>query len=387
MNERSAYLELTVLSGILKDPVLAAYRSFRNGDITARATFLHELFEHGAENNFSEYVKELVIHDENAFSRACAAGGNISPYLKRAYICDLAEIGRALEFSSPDFNMGKPSAPLVNWDEKAANLLYSFYQSSGCGKFIATAEFRWTAEDELIPVRSPSTLSLSDLKGYEHEKAQVYDNLENFVRGLPYSDMLLYGDRGTGKSSTVHAMVKNFFPQKLRLVEIAKEDVGHLPKLKSFLAAIPLRFLVFIDDFSLSEHDDRISSLKTALQGSAEGHADNVMIVATSNRRHIVDESVSARENSMHREENEQELLSLSDRFGITVLFSATNKEEYLRIVHALAEEDGVLLSGDALDAVAERWALVRGGRSPRRARQLVDYLIARQKKEKPIEI
>ena len=137
----------------------------------------------------------------------------------------------------------------------------------------------------------------------------------------------------------------------------------------------------------MSEHDDRISSLKTALQGSAEGHADNVMIVATSNRRHIVEESVSARENSMHREENEQELLSLSDRFGITVLFSATNKEAYLKIVRALASEDGVLLSGDALDAVAERWALVRGGRSPRRARQLVDYLIARQKKEKPIEI
>lgn len=387
MNEQTSYLELTVLTGILQDPALSAFRAYRNGDLSARAGFLHELFERGAENNFSEYVKELVIHDENAFSRACAAGGNISPYLKRAYICDLAEIGRALDFSSPDFNMGKPSAPLVNWDEKAANLLYSFYQSSGYGKFISSAEFCWTAEDELIPVRSPSALSLGDLKGYEHEKAQVYDNLENFVRGLPYSDMLLYGDRGTGKSSTVHAMVKNFFPHKLRLVEIAKENVGHLPKLKSYLSSIPLRFLVFIDDFSLSEHDDRISSLKTALQGSAEGHADNVMIVATSNRRHIVEESVSARENSMHREENEQELLSLSDRFGITVLFSATNKETYLKIVRALASEDGVLLSGDALDAVAERWALVRGGRSPRRARQLVDYLIARQKKEKPIEI
>ena len=387
MNEQTSYLELTVLSGILQNPALSAFRAYRNGDLSARAAFLHELFERGAENNFSEYVKELVIHDENAFSRACAAGGNISPYLKRAYICDLAEIGRALDFSSPDFNMGKPSAPLVNWDEKAANLLYSFYQSSGYGKFISSAEFCWTAEDELIPVRSPSSLSLGDLKGYEHEKAQVYDNLENFVRGLPYSDMLLYGDRGTGKSSTVHAMVKNFFPHKLRLVEIAKENVGHLPKLKSYLSSIPLRFLVFIDDFSLSEHDDRISSLKTALQGSAEGHADNVMIVATSNRRHIVEESVSARENSMHREENEQELLSLSDRFGITVLFSATNKETYLKIVRALASEDGVLLSGDALDAVAERWALVRGGRSPRRARQLVDYLIARQKKEKPIEI
>ena len=387
MNEQTSYLELTVLSGILKDPVLSLFRAYRNGDVSARAPFLHELFERGAETNFSEYVKELVIRDENAFSRACAAGGNISPYLKRAYICDLAEIGRSLEFSSPDLNVGKPSAPLMSWDEKAANLLYSFYQSSGYGKFISAAEFRWTEEDELIPVRSPSSITLHDLKGYEHEKAQVFDNLENFVRGLPYSDMLLYGDRGTGKSSTVHAMVKNFFPQKLRLVEIAKENVGHLPKLKSFLAAIPLYFLVFIDDFSLSEHDDRISSLKTALQGSAEGHAENVMIVATSNRRHIVDESVSARENSLHREENEQELLSLSDRFGITVLFSATNKQTYLSIVRALAEEDGVLLSGEALDAAAERWALLRGGRSPRRARQFVDYLIARQKKEKPIEL
>lgn len=384
MNQQP-YLNLTVLSGILNDPLISAFFNYRTEKTEAsRARFLHELFEKNAENNLAEYIKTVVLQDENAFSRACAGGKEISKYLKRAYIADLEAIGHALDFTSEDFRVGKSTAPIKSWDEKAASLLNGFYQSNGYGSFISHAEFRFQ-NGVLSPVQSPSSLTLSDLKGYEKEKQEVYDNIESFVRGLPYSDMILYGDRGTGKSSTVHAMVKFFFSQKLRLIEVAKEEISCIPDLKATLSRIPLRFLIFIDDFSLREHDDRISCLKTALQGSAEGNVNNVMIVATSNRRHIVDESVSTRENSLHANENEQELLSLSDRFGIAVLFSTTGKQAYLDIVRTLAQEECLTFTQSELDSLAERWALLRGGRSPRRARQLVGYLVACKKKGKEI--
>lgn len=377
MNELTNF-QLTVLSGILQDPLVASFIRYRSEkSAQTRSTFLYHLFEKKAENNLSEYVKNIVLEDENAFSRASSAGQEMSTYLKQAYIADLEMIGRALDFESDDFCVGKSTAPIKSWDEKAANLLNGFYQSNGYGQFISHSEFRYQKE-KISTVQSPSSVTLDDLKEYESEKQTVYDNIENFVRGLPYSDMILYGDRGTGKSSTVHAMANFFFPQKLRLIEVAQEDISFIPDLKAYLSEIPLKFLIFIDDFSLSEHDERISKLKTALQGSAEGNTNNVMIVATSDRRYIVGDNTIT---------NEQELLSLSDRFGISVPFSTTDKQTYLDIVHALAKDEGLSLTEKELDSLAESWALVRGGRSPRRARQLIGYLVACRKKGKEIKI
>ena len=219
------------------------------------------------------------------------------------------------------------------------------------------------------------------------KKKEVRDNFENFLAGLPYADMLLYGDRGTGKSSTVHAMINLFSDKKLRLVEIDKENILTLPALKSMLASVPMKFVVFIDDFSLRENDDRVSTLKAALQGSMEGNVGNVMIVATSNRRHIVEENFATRMDSVHVGDSEEELLSLSDRFGITVLFASVNKQNYLSIVHAIAEEMKITTPAETLDLLAERWAILRGGRSPRRARQFVDYIYACEQKGVSVEV
>lgn len=383
-SETKTYLNLTVLTGILSDPLIAAFADYRNGKTEqTRARFLHELFEKKAEENFAAYVAKVVLYDENAFSRACAAGDKISLHLQKAYIGDLKEIGSALDMKAEDFTLGSPEAPIKSWDDKAANLLYGYYQSYGYGKYINCIRFRYDKKEGIVPYHAPVSVSVEELKGYEREKAAVYDNLENFVKGFPCSDMLLYGDRGTGKSSTVHAMTAQFASQKLRLIEISKEDIADLPKLKELLAAIPLRFLIFIDDFSLGEKDDRISTLKAALQGSGGGRCDNVMIVVTSNRRHLLDESVSNRENSMHRNENEQELLSLSDRFGVTVLFASTDKAQYLKIVHEIAKDMKLDYPKESIDALAERWAIVKGGRSPRRAKQFVGYLVACNKKGK----
>ena len=241
------------------------------------------------------------------------------------------------------------------------------------------------SDGELIPIENPSRITLAELKGYTLEKRTIESNILSFLHGLPYGNMLLYGDRGTGKSSTVHAMLNRYFESGLRIVELNKENMLDLPKLRQILSSNPLRFIIFIDDLSLNEGDDKISGLKAALEGSVAGKTDNTMIVATSNRRHIVKESLSDRENSVHVNDSLQEQLSLSDRFGITVLFSSTGKAEYLSIVAGLCADYKIEYNEHIAD-LAERWALSKGGRSPRRARQFADLALSCIKKHEEID-
>lgn len=371
---------LTVLRGILTDPLM---RAFAESD---RQTFLSLLYECGAEENFTAYLENAVLTDENPFSKLCASGKTPSSYLTEAFIADLKELKSALDAATPiGYAKGSGNAMFGNWDAETADTLSRYYASNGFGRYLFHKAFRFEC-GEPVPIAFPSAIALSDLKGYEREKEEIENNLESFTAGLPFSDMLLYGDRGTGKSSTVHAFVNRYFSRKLRLVEISKEEIPSLPRLKTKLASVPMFFIIFIDDFSLAETDERISLLKASLQGSMEGHVENVMIVATSNRRHIVDERFDSRRDSVHRNDNEQELLSLSDRFGLTVLFSPTNKESYLSIVRELAADAQLRLQEEELFFLAERWALIKGGRSPRKARQFIDFASSREKRGLKIE-
>lgn len=382
--------QLTVFYGILQNPLVSAFAEAVKQPQNERAQteFFRKLYAADAQEDFCAYFCNAVLRDENAFARACAEENPLSRYLFAAAVSDLQRIGQALkEWSADDrFNVGRASELFEGWNEKTAERLSAYYRKNGYGKFSEYTAFRYT-EGELVPIQSPSRVSLRDLKGYEREKAEVLDNFENFARGLPFSDMLLYGDRGTGKSSTVHAAVNLYAAQKVRLVELAKEDLLCLPSLKTKLAQIPMKFVLFVDDFSLSEKDERFSTLKAALQGSMEGHAKNVMIAATSNRRHIVEENFDTRRNSVHEVDSEQELLSLSDRFGITVLFSSVGKAEYLAIVSALADDAELTTEKETLFRLAETWALIKGGRSPRRAKQFIDYASACERKHKKIQL
>lgn len=284
------------------------------------------------------------------------------------------------------FAVGKPT-PLFDLslgDEAFIARIKKFYKKYGCGMFIKYRAFGYE-NDELVPVENPSPITLAELKGYEQEKSAIDSNIVSFLKGLPYGNMLLYGDRGTGKSSTIHAMLNKYWSRGLRIVELNKENMLDLPKIRQRLIDNPLKFIIFIDDLSLNESDDKISGLKAALEGSVAGNTSNTMIVATSNRRHIVKENFSDRENSVHVNDSLQEQLSLSDRFGITVLFSSTDKAQYLEIVKKLADDEG-LQTDDELIALAERWALVKGGRSPRRARQFVDLAVSCRKRHAKID-
>lgn len=375
---------LTVLRSILQDRVFGAFIAAKeNADEERTAEFINEVLAAGAENNFTAYVCDRILMDENIFSVCCAAGKTPSDYLKNAYLRDIKVILSYIADYTNDnpalFGTGCAVKPFDREGQQLYIQLKKFYKKYGCGQFIKYRAFGFE-NGELVPVKNPPEITLDDLKGYKNEKSTIDRNIVNFLRGLPYGNMLLYGDRGTGKSSTIHAMLNKYWKNGLRIVELNKENMLDLPKVRQAIMENPLKFIIFIDDLSLNENDDKISGLKAALEGSVSGKTANTMIVATSNRRHIVKENFSDRENSVHFNDSMQEQLSLSDRFGITVMFSSTDKAQYLEIVRNLAADLG--LEADAeLEALAERWALVKGGRSPRRAKQFVELALSCKKR------
>ena len=373
---------LCILRNLLKDEVFGAYNEYLSDGGDNFYGFLNKLYESGYENNFRAYIQKIILTDDNAFARSLASRKNPSRYLKSAYLQDLALINGAIASTETrgKFSLGEYTLPLEDTKENVFKFLADFYAENGYGKFIENAAFTFE-NGGLVPVKNAVKINLAELKDYTEEKQAIDANISAFINNLPCSNMLLYGDKGTGKSSTVHAMLNKYSKKGLRLIDLNTRNMVEIPAVVSVLEGVPLKFILFIDDLALSENDEKITALKTALEGSVSGGAGNVMIVATSNRRHIVKENFSDRQNAVHERDIMEEQLSLSDRFGLTVMFSSTNKEEYLSIVSQLAKDAGILaLEGNELSSLAERWALVKGGRSPRRAKQFVDFVYSRLK-------
>ena len=267
-----------------------------------------------------------------------------------------------------------------HWEDHA-HAIREWARSGGAGPFAEPLAFRWDARRRrLRPVAHPDVQAPDSLYGYEAERAQVVANTERLVAGLPACDVLLYGDRGTGKSSTVKALLPLFADRGLRLVELGRRDLADLPELAERLTDAPQRFIVFVDDLSFEEDDTSYKDAKSALQGGIRARPANVCVYATSNRRHLVRERLSERDPDDPRGGDAvQEKLSLADRFGLTVVFAAPDQELYLRIVRHLAQTRGVTLDPNTLDAEALRWAMWHNGRSGRTARQFVDTLAGPQ--------
>jgi predicted AAA+ superfamily ATPase len=249
--------------------------------------------------------------------------------------------------------------------------------------------FRWEGARDgragrLVPISDPALHDLDDLLGVERALAKLVRNTEQFVAGLPSNHVLLYGERGTGKSSAVRGLLGRFAARGLRIVEVHKSDLLQLPDVLAALRAAPLRFLLFCDDLSFDEGEGGYRELKAALEGSLAAPPENVRIVATSNRRHLLPEKRS--ENQQVRVDEDGELrlgealdekLALSDRFGLVLGFFGFDQDTYLRIVAHLARKAGVEID-DAQRAEALRWALDRSSRSGRTARQFVADLAGR---------
>ncbi len=344
--------------------------------------FLGELYACGGERDLFGCISEIIVCDSNALSFNCANGTEPSDYVKTAFYRDVKTIFSAATRVSADcYALG---AAKYGLDEgiKGFARLSEFYRRNGYGKFIKNKAFRY-ADGELQPIKCTSMTKLENLKGYESEKSAIIFNVENFLNGLPFSDTLLYGDRGTGKSSTVQAILNEYSDRGLRLIQLDKSDIGELDAVRELLRDNPLKFIIFADDLSLDSHTPGLSAFNAALDGSVT-YSPNSMVLATSNRRHLLTESYTERQNDLHPEDAIQDSISLSDRFGLTVLFTAVGKDEYLSIVRQLCEQSGIREKNMA--ALAERWAILKGGRSPRAAKQLCDYAVACERRNLPID-
>ena len=249
----------------------------------------------------------------------------------------------------------------------------------GYGIYAKNKMFYVDEQNTIVPVRNPDRTELSQLVDYKRERQVIIDNTKALLEGKPAANILLTGDAGTGKSSTVKAVANALWQEGLRIIEVRKDQLRAIPKVLDELADNPLKFVLFIDDLSFLKDDDSFNALKAVLEGSVTAKSKNVVIYATSNRRHIIKEKFSDREgDDIHRNDTMQELVSLSERFGIHVTFSKPNKETFLHIVRHLAEENGIDMPKDELELLAERFVLARGGRSARLARQFVDSLLSK---------
>jgi predicted AAA+ superfamily ATPase len=249
--------------------------------------------------------------------------------------------------------------------------------------------FRWDARrgsGRLVPIEAPAHFDLDDLVGVERAVSRLIANVEQFVAGLPSNHVLLFGERGTGKSSAVRGLLARFAGRGLRIVEVHKEDLVELPSVLAALGATKHRFLLFCDDLAFDAGDPHTRELKAALEGSLVAPPENVRIVATSNRRHLLPESVADNRGAglddageLHLGEALEEKLAVSDRFGLVLGFYGFDQATYLAIVDRYARRAGVDVAPELLRREALRWALERASRSGRTARQFVDDFAGRQ--------
>ncbi len=260
--------------------------------------------------------------------------------------------------------------------------LEHYWTRHGTGPFARYRAFRWVHRDGdgyLEPIAHPDPITLADLIGNEREQRLLISNTRHFLAGLPANNVLLYGDAGTGKSSLVKALLNEFAHQGLRLVEVAKEHLADFPRIATCLRNRPEKFIVFVDDLSFEEHETQYKVLKAALEGTVEARPDNVIVYATSNRRHLVRESFHDRhmDADLHSRDTQQEKLSLADRFGLHLTFVTPGQGEFLAIVEGLARRRHLSIDPAVLRKRALQWAQWQGGWTGRTAKQFVDYLTA----------
>ena len=275
-------------------------------------------------------------------------------------------------------------------DEGAVfTLMTDYYRDHGVGMFGLNRAFRIQPEGDGVAfeaINNIDAVTLDDLIGYEAQKKELRQNTEAFVQGRGCNNMLLYGDAGTGKSTSVKAILNEYYDQGLRMIEIYKHQFGLLSKVIARVKNRNYRFMIFIDDLSFEEHEVEYKFLKAVIEGGVETRPGNVMIVATSNRRHLIQETWKDRSDmehngDIHRSDTMEEKLSLAARFGCSICYSNPNRQQYHDIVRGIAARvPGLAMSDEELLAAANRWEIRHGGISGRTAQQFVNYLTGLKK-------
>ena len=373
---------LVIFRDLLSDPVIQRFMNMLEAEDSVSFTATCADFEAGlyeVTDNWSDYLLHAVMNSENVAVRM-KAEGRTSDRIEETLRRELKVLGQAASLTPSDFSLLSP-AVFAGWNNSPCDL-ESVYEArlgevaqKGYGIFADYHVFT-LSQAGLEPVAYPDPQRLSELPGYEPERKKIVANVQALLEGKPAVNMLLYGDAGTGKSSTIKALANEYADRGLRLVEVRKNQLYQIPSLLEHLASMPLKFMIFIDDLSFSYNDDNFAALKAILEGSVSHPAGNTIIAATSNRRHLVKESVSDRFlDDLHENDTRQELLSLSARFGLIVTFQKPDRNRYLYIVQELVKEYGVEIEEEELTSKAETYAIRAGGRSPRVARQFVEQL------------
>ncbi len=342
--------------------------------------FTAELYRHT--DNLTEYIRKTVCESDNLYIRLIAENKPVSPHIAAALEQELA-ILETISRITPQDLAHTYTGFLPQWStteidlnadyaDRAANI-----HKTGYGIYASDHMFI-VKDNHILPIRYPDPQKLSDLYGYETERQKVIANTIALLEGKPAVNVLLYGDAGTGKSSTVKAIVNEYRSQGLRLIEIKKSQLQSIPTLIEELASNPLKFILFIDDLSFAEDDGDFATLKAILEGSAAARTKNIVIYATSNRRHLVRTTFSAREgDEIHLNETIEETISLSARFGLVITFQRPDRDAYFSIVSSLAQEHHLNVPQETLFKGSELHALRSGGRTPRAAKQYIEMLAA----------
>lgn len=380
---------IVVFKNVINDNGIVAFLKLLEYDgtdakefLSLYSNFVSILYE--KTDDLCEYVNELLQNDENIYVKE-SAKGKVSPLLERALLNELA-IFQVLTKITCDDVKGIIDTNIYLPEWKNSNLSVNdeyikkimSIKTTGYGIYAKHRMFLYK-DNDIIPVKYPDPQRLSQMSGYELERQKVIDNTMALIQGKPCNNVLLYGDAGSGKSSTIKAIVNEYYEMGLRLIEIKKNQLYSLPDVIEKLADNPLKFIIFIDDLSFSANDSDFGALKAILEGGVAGKTGNIAIYATSNRRNLVKENFSDRNgDDIHLQDTIQEVMSLSARFGLKITFSKPNKDLYLSIVENLAMQYNIGMAKNELAIQAEAFALRNGGRSPRTAKQFIEYLASK---------
>ena len=382
---------------------------------------IHRLLEMGGNHGFSGnlwhcYLTNLLVNNENTYSRSTEIRGQINGTVNDAVLHDIVIFKELYDYDFTDMTdaLSLDAMKLV-FDYKASteestvyndrirrricdlaetfhndntptqmkDSLTQFYREYGVGRFGLHKAFRVShgTDDEvnIVPILNIAHVKLDDLVGYDIAKQKLIENTEAFVSGRRANNCLLYGDAGTGKSSSIKAIANMYYDRGLRIIEIYKHQFKDLNDVIAQIKNRNYKFIIYMDDLSFEEFEVEYKYLKAVIEGGLEKKPKNVLIYATSNRRHLVNERFSDRDDALHKSDTMQEKLSLVSRFGCTIYFGLPEKKEYQEIVLELAGREGIDMDKEELLLEANKWEVAHGGRSGRCARQFIDYLLGKE--------
>lgn len=393
--------------GCAQEELTYAYCEVYNAWLTAAAQ---------GKGGFARAALEAVLFEESPVAAMCARmdAGRLPYSVMNALGHDLEVLGRLTAIDPAMFMLlceraglsGKLAARLPMWEpalgtpqfdprvdtdmlsREGARRVAAFFRKHGTGLFAACPGSTWVGESEKNPlglrgIAQPDPIRLEDMVLYEKERSTLVENTRRLLAGRPASNILLYGDKGTGKSATVKALLSSMWLDGLRIVEVPLAHLTNLPKIFSILRGQPGKFVVFVDDLAFGDSCPEYTALKTVLEGGLEARPDNVVVYATSNRRNIVRQRFSERQDDVNERDTLEEKFSLADRFDLRLTFKTPTQEEYFTICRALLDARGIECDWDALMPRARAWTVSHNGCSPRIARQFVDLIEGETQQEK----